>query len=87
MTMQPQGTTAEMNRIATVEELNLLRDKWKAKLETPSGIRVVVGMATCGISAGANQVYEAFRNEIKKRGLDHVVVERSGVSECASTNR
>ncbi|MFY9131164.1 MAG: NADH-quinone oxidoreductase subunit NuoF [Saccharofermentanales bacterium] len=78
MTMQPHGTTAEMNRIATVEELNLLRDKWKAKLETPSGIRVVVGMATCGISAGANQVYEAFRNEIKKRGLDHVVVEKVG---------
>ena len=47
MTMQPYGTTAEMKRIATVDELNALRDEWKAKLETPAGIRVVVGMARC----------------------------------------
>ncbi len=71
-------TMQSYDRITTVDQLNVLRDEWKKKLESPAGIRVVVGMATCGISAGANQVYDAFKNECKKRGLDNVVVEKVG---------
>lgn len=31
---------------------------------------IKVGMSTCGIAAGADKVYEAFVDEIKKRKLD-----------------
>ena len=42
-------------------------------------IHVLVGMATCGIAAGARPVYEAFAEEIKKQGLgDKVVVTQTG---------
>ena len=41
-------------------------------------IRVVVGMATCGIAAGARPVMSAFVEEIAKRNLDHVSVVQTG---------
>ena len=41
-------------------------------------IRVVVGMATCGIAAGARPVMSAFLEEIAKRNLEHVSVVQTG---------
>ena len=41
-------------------------------------IRVVVGMATCGIAAGARPVMNAFKDEIAKRGLGNVAVTQTG---------
>lgn len=40
--------------------------------------RIVVGMATCGIAAGARPVMLAFVEEINKRGLQHVNVSQTG---------
>ncbi len=42
------------------------------------GIRVVVGMATCGIAAGARPVMQAFLEEISKRNLSNVTVTQTG---------
>ena len=41
-------------------------------------IRVVVGMATCGIAAGARPVMNALMEEISKRGLGNVAVTQTG---------
>ena len=41
-------------------------------------IRVVVGMATCGIAAGARPVLNAFVDEVNKRHLEHVTVTQTG---------
>ena len=41
-------------------------------------IRVVVGMATCGIAAGARPFMNAFMEEISKRGLGNVAVTQTG---------
>ena len=40
--------------------------------------RVVIGMATCGIAAGARPVMLAFVDEIQKRQLQHVTVSQTG---------
>ncbi len=40
--------------------------------------RIVVGMATCGIAAGADEVYEAIVDEVNKLGLANVVVAKTG---------
>ena len=40
--------------------------------------RIVVGMATCGIAAGARPVMLAFVEEVNKRGLQHVNVSQTG---------
>ncbi|NLN42588.1 MAG: (2Fe-2S) ferredoxin domain-containing protein [Clostridiales bacterium] len=57
-------------RQRTLEEVNLRKDR--------KGTRVVVGMATCGISAGARPVLLAFVEEVKKRNLQHVTVTQTG---------
>ncbi len=41
-------------------------------------MRVVVGMATCGIAAGARPVMQAFLDELKKRNINDVKVAMTG---------
>jgi NADP-reducing hydrogenase subunit HndB len=46
--------------------------------EREEGIRIVVGMATCGIAAGARPVLGAFVEEVAKRNLKNVIVSQTG---------
>ena len=66
----------------TLEELMALRDAAKAKMtvreDSSEIIRIVVGMATCGIAAGARPVLNKFSEEIEKRGLSNVTVTQTG---------
>lgn len=60
----------EAIRKKTLEQVTLRKDE--------GGVRVVVGMATCGIAAGARPVMTAFMEEIAKRGLESVTVTQTG---------
>lgn len=65
----------------TIEELNKIREETLKKIKAGgenNTTRVVVGMATCGIAAGAKPVLEAIENEVKSKGLKNVVVKQSG---------
>ena len=66
----------------SLAELQAIRDRAKAQLnmrqDNPDSIRVLVGMATCGIAAGARPVLNAFTEEIAKRGLTNVTVTQTG---------
>lgn len=66
----------------SLAELAAIRDKMKDKVVLREGsgeIRVVVGMATCGIAAGARPVLNAFVEEVSKAGLnDKVTVSQTG---------
>lgn len=66
----------------SLADLKAIRDKAKDSVimrhENPNNIRVVVGMATCGIAAGARPVLQAFLEEVQKRGLDNVIVTQTG---------
>lgn len=56
----------------SLAELAAIRDKMKDKVVIREGtgdIRVVVGMATCGIAAGARPVLNAFVEEVNKQEL------------------
>ena len=56
----------------SLAELAAIRDKMKDKVVIREGtgeIRVVVGMATCGIAAGARPVLNAFVEEVNKADL------------------
>ena len=63
----------------SLAELQAIRDKARANValrkENPNAARVLVGMATCGIAAGARPVLNAFVDEIAKRGLTDDIVE------------
>ncbi len=66
----------------SLAELQALRDQMKAKVgireDDSDNIRVVVGMATCGIAAGARPVLAAFTEEVAKRNLQNVTVAQTG---------
>lgn len=56
----------------TLAELQAIRDSMKDKVSLrngTAGMRVVVGMATCGIAAGARPVLNAFVEEVNNQGL------------------
>ena len=62
----------EAIRQRTLQRINLRKE------DENDNIRVVVGMATCGIAAGARPVMLGFMDEINKRGLSKVTVSQTG---------
>ena len=62
----------EAIRKQTLSKINLRKE------DEGETTRVVVGMATCGIAAGARPVMLSFVDEINKRQLNHVTVSQTG---------
>ena len=65
-----------------LDELNALRDKAKNEIDINAGegkkMRIVVGLATCGIAAGSRPVLAAITDEVEKRKLHNVSVKQTG---------
>ena len=65
-----------------LEELQAIREQARQKMTVRANqqdaVRVVVGMATCGIAAGARPVLNAFVEEVSKRHLENVTVAQTG---------
>jgi len=65
----------------SLEELRAIREKTinRVTIRTDrDSTRIVVGMATCGIAAGARPVLNAIAEEIAKRNLASVSVSQTG---------
>lgn len=66
----------------SLEELKAIRDRMKGQVdireEGADATRIVVGMATCGIAAGARPVLTAFSNIVQERDLKNVAVVQTG---------
>ena len=61
----------EQIRKSALEQIHMRHDR-------KDGIRVVVGMATCGIAAGARAVMTAFVEEAARRKLENVTITQTG---------
>ena len=66
----------------SLAELQAIKEKMKNKIVLREGsgdVRVVIGMATCGIAAGARPVLNAFVEEVNNAGLtEKVTVSQTG---------
>ncbi|MGI6123150.1 MAG: (2Fe-2S) ferredoxin domain-containing protein [Acetivibrionales bacterium] len=65
----------------SIEELKAIREKTLKEMsirENDDKVRIVVGMATCGIAAGAKPVMSAFIDELNKRNINNVNVTMTG---------
>ena len=66
----------------SLAEFQAIKDQVKNQVnmrhDRDDGIRVVVGMATCGIAAGARPVLNALTEEIAKREVSGVTVAQTG---------
>ena len=64
-----------------IEELRKIKEKMQKELDLRAGekaIKVVVGMGTCGIAAGARQVMAAIKDELSQKKIEGVMVTQSG---------
>ncbi len=71
-----------------LEELRQIRERASKELSLRKGdarVKVVVGMGTSGIAAGARDVMAAFLDEIGVRNLTDVVVTQTGERGLASS--
>ena len=66
----------------SLEELKAIRERMQGQVGLREGtgdkIRVVVGMATCGIAAGARPVLTTLVEEVQAKSLDNVLVTQTG---------
>lgn len=66
----------------SLEELSKIRESMATKMNirenSSDDIRVLVGMATCGIAAGARPVLNALTEEVEKRRLLNVKITQTG---------
>lgn len=71
----------------SLAELKKIREEAANKINlrtAKDGYRVAVGMATCGITAGARPVLAAFVEKVAEKGLNNVTVTQVGcLGECA----
>ena len=70
-----------------LEELRKIKEKAQKDVELrqkQARIRLVVGMGTSGIAAGAREVLRTFVDEIGRRNLSDVIVTQTGEKGLAS---
>lgn len=74
-----------MARLKSVEELKKLRAEAQRDLmvRTQTGTRIIVGMGTCGIAAGAREVMHAILRELENRKIEAHVETVGCVGMCA----
>ena len=67
----------------SLEELKAIREKTRNQInlrkeDGEETVRIVVGMATCGIAAGARPVLSSAVEQVSRRGLANVTVTQTG---------
>jgi NADP-reducing hydrogenase subunit HndB len=74
-----------MARLKSVEELKKLRAEALKDImvRTQTGTRIIVGMGTCGIAAGAREVMNAILKELEARKIEAHVETVGCVGMCA----
>ena len=75
-----------MSKIKTLDDLNELRQKARRdmRVRLPSGIKITVGMGTCGIAAGARKTMEVLLKELHRHRIDAHVTPVDCMGMCAS---
>ena len=71
----------------SLEELKKIREKAQQDLalrNKNAKIKVIVGMGTSGIAAGARETLKTFLDEIEQRGLTDVIIAQTGEKGYAS---
>ena len=73
--------------IRTLDDLKEFKVQQEERLQqekTSTQAKVLVGMGTCGIAAGAQEVYDAICQELSEQGVEDVVVAQTGcIGFCA----
>jgi NADP-reducing hydrogenase subunit HndB len=74
-----------MPKIKSLEELKKIREDAQKdiRVRTETGTRIIVGMGTCGIAAGAREVMHAILKELEQRDIEAHVETVGCIGMCA----
>ena len=67
-----------MSKITTLDALKKIKEATQTSAREEGRNRVVIGLGTCGIAAGARNVMQAILEELRKRDIKDVSVETTG---------
>ncbi|GLI53884.1 NADH-ubiquinone oxidoreductase-F iron-sulfur binding region domain-containing protein [Thermodesulfovibrio yellowstonii] len=68
-------------KIKTLEDLNKVKKKGLNKI-FPNKPKISVGVATCGIASGANEIYNAAKNYVEENNLDVFLTKTGCIGYC-----
>ncbi len=68
-------------KIRTLEDFQKVRDRGLKSIY-PKSVKVKVGMATCGISTGATEVFEALKETVNREKLSATVTQTGCIGFC-----
>jgi NADP-reducing hydrogenase subunit HndB len=74
-----------MPKLKSIEELQRIREQAQKdlKVRTETGTKIIVGMGTCGIAAGARETMHAILEELNKQGIDAHVTTVGCIGMCS----
>jgi NADP-reducing hydrogenase subunit HndB len=71
-----------MAKMKSLDELKAIREKLKNDInlrnESEGNIKVIVGMATCGIAAGARTTFNAMADKVRELGIENITFVTAG---------
>jgi NADP-reducing hydrogenase subunit HndB len=75
-----------MSKLMSIEDFKKLQEdsRRSIRMRTKTGTRIIVGMGTCGIAAGARQTLQAIVTELQRREIDAHVTTVGCIGMCAS---
>jgi len=73
-----------MPLLKSLVDLRKIRDESRSDIKTREGAatKIIVGMGTCGIAAGAREVMHAILDELSKRGIEANVTTTGCIGMC-----
>ena len=74
-----------MPKIKSLEELKRVREKAQKelKIRRDTGTKIIVGMGTCGIAAGARETMHAILEELEERDIEAQVTTVGCIGMCS----
>jgi NADP-reducing hydrogenase subunit HndB len=74
-----------MPKLKSIEELQRIREQAQKdfRVRTETGTKIIVGMGTCGIAAGARETMHAILAELSKQAIDANVKTVGCIGMCS----
>jgi NADP-reducing hydrogenase subunit HndB len=75
-----------MSKLMNIEDFKKLQEESRRgiRMRTKTGTRIIVGLGTCGIAAGARETMQAIVKELQRREIDAHVTTVGCIGMCAS---
>ena len=74
-----------MPKLMSIDDFKKLQEESRSgiRVRTQTSTRIIIGLGTCGIAAGARETMQAILSELKRREIDAQVTTVGCIGMCA----